>query len=169
LIGEPGAWTRRDPRTLTLAFAANHIGSARAALEFAADWVRGRPDLAASEVTRVALGTLASELFAARSALDAAAALWDRGEHDAAELASIKTLHLAKRAALTTVQQAFDICGARATFRDHSLERMYRDVRTFSLHFRDEQYMVEVGRAMLEGDFHGKGYAGASTFPKARA
>ncbi len=28
LIGEPGAWTRRDPRTFTLAFAANHIGAA---------------------------------------------------------------------------------------------------------------------------------------------
>jgi alkylation response protein AidB-like acyl-CoA dehydrogenase len=169
LIGEPGAWTRRDPRTLTLAFAANHLGSARAALDFATDWVRERPALAASEVIRVALGTLSSELFAARSALNAAAELWDRGEHDAAELASIRTLHLAKRTALGTTQQAFDICGARATFREHSLERLYRDVRTFSLHFRDEEYMLEVGRALLEGDFHGKGYAGASTFPKGRA
>ena len=35
LIGEPGAWTRRDPRTFTLAFAANHIGGAGAALQFA--------------------------------------------------------------------------------------------------------------------------------------
>ena len=31
VIGEPGAWTRRDPRTFTLAFAANHIGAAGAA------------------------------------------------------------------------------------------------------------------------------------------
>jgi len=169
LIGAPGDWIRRDPRTLTLAFAANHIGSARAALEFATDWVRERPDLAASEIVRVALGTLASDLYAARSALDAAAALWDRGEHDAAELASIKTLHLAKRIALDCTQQAFDICGARATFRDHALERLYRDVRTFSLHFRDEQYMLEVGRELIDGGFHGKGYAGASTFPKGRA
>jgi alkylation response protein AidB-like acyl-CoA dehydrogenase len=169
LIGEPGDWIRGDPRTLTLAFAANHIGSARAAVAFATDWVRERPDLAASEVVRVTLGALASELYAARCALDAAAALWDRGEHDEAELASIKTLHLAKRIALAATQQAFDVCGARATFRDHSLERLYRDVRTFSLHFRDEQYMLEVGRAMIEGGFHGKGYAGASTFPKGRA
>src|SRR5947209_2696496 len=77
LIGEPGAWTRRDPRTFTLAFAANHIGAAGAALEFATDWVRERPGLAGSEVTRVALGTLSSALFAARSALYAAADQWD--------------------------------------------------------------------------------------------
>jgi alkylation response protein AidB-like acyl-CoA dehydrogenase len=169
LIGEPGAWTRRDPRTFTLAFAANHIGAAGAALEFATEWVRERPGLGASEVTRVALGALSSALFAARSALYAAADLWDAGDYDAAELASIRALHIGKRAALDTTQQAFDICGARAAFRDHALERIYRDVRTFSLHYRDEQYMQQVGQAMLDREFHAKGYAGASTFPEARA
>ena len=29
--------------------------------------------------------------------------------------------------------------------------------------------MQQVGNAMLEGDFHAKGYAGASTFPETRA
>jgi alkylation response protein AidB-like acyl-CoA dehydrogenase len=169
LIGEPGAWTRRDPRTFTLAFAANHIGAAGAALDFATDWVRERPGMASSEVIRVALGTLSSALFAARSALYTAADLWDAGDYDAAELASIRALHIGKRAALDTTQQAFDICGARAAFRDHALERIFRDVRTFSLHYRDEQYMQQVGQAMLDGEFHAKGYAGASTFPETRA
>ena len=169
LIGEPGAWTRRDPRTFTLAFAANHIGAAGAALEFATEWVRERPGLAGSEVTRVALGTLSSGLFAARCALYAGADLWDAGDYDAAELASIRALHIGKRAALDTTQQAFDICGARAAFRNYALERLYRDVRTFSLHYRDEQYMLQVGQAMLDGAFRAKGYAGASTFPQARA
>jgi alkylation response protein AidB-like acyl-CoA dehydrogenase len=169
LIGEPGAWMRRDPRTFTLAFAANHIGAAGAALDFACGWVRERPDLASSELTRVALGALSSDLFAVRSALYAAADLWEAGDYDTAELESIRTLHLAKRVALDTAQRAFDICGARATFRAHPLERIYRDIRTFSLHFRDEQYMLQVGQAMLDGAFRGKGYAGASTFPEARA
>ena len=79
LIGEPGAWTRRDPRTFTLAFAANHIGAAGAALEFATEWVRERPGLAGSEVTRVALGTLSSGLFAARCALYAGGGSVGRG------------------------------------------------------------------------------------------
>lgn len=169
LIGEPGAWIRRDPRTFTLAFAANHIGAAGAALDFVTDWVRERPSLAASEVTRVALGALSSALYAARSALFVAADLWDAGEYDAAELASIRALHIGKRAALDTTQQAFDICGARAAFRNFPLERIYRDVRTFSLHYRDEQYMAQVGQALLDDEFHAKGYAGASTFPQARA
>ena len=63
-------------------------------------------------------------------------------------------------------QRAFDVCGARTTFRTYELERILRDVRTFSLHFRDEQYMQQVGHAMLDGQFHAKGYAGASTFPE---
>jgi alkylation response protein AidB-like acyl-CoA dehydrogenase len=166
LIGEPGAWTARDPRTFTLAFAANHIGAAGAALDFVTDWVRERPDLAGSEVTRVALGTMSSDLFAAQSAMGVAAELWEAGDYDNAELASVRTLHLAKRVAIDITQRAFDVCGARATFRSYPLERIARDVRTFSLHFRDEQYMHQVGQAMLDGEFRAKGYAGASTFPE---
>jgi alkylation response protein AidB-like acyl-CoA dehydrogenase len=169
LIGEPGAWTRRDPRTFTLAFAANHIGAAGAALEFATDWVRERPGLCTSEITRATLGAMSSDLFGARSALYAAADLWDQGDHDTAELESIRALHLGKRVALELTQTAFDVCGARAAFRDQSLERLYRDVRTFSLHYRDEQYMIQVGQAMLDKSFRAKGYAGASTFPQSRA
>jgi alkylation response protein AidB-like acyl-CoA dehydrogenase len=169
MIGEPGAWTRRDPRTFTLAFAANHIGAAGAALDFCEGWVRERPGLAASEITRATLGRMSSELFGARSALMASAALWDTGDYDRAELASIRTLHLGKTTALEIVQTAFDVCGARAAFRDQELERLYRDIRTFSLHYRDEQYMTAVGQAMIDQRFHAKGYAGASTFPESRA
>jgi alkylation response protein AidB-like acyl-CoA dehydrogenase len=169
LIGEPGAWTRRDPRTFTLAFAANHIGAAGAALEFAIDWVRERPGLAESVLARAALGTMASDLYAARSALFAAADQWDEGRHDDAELASLKALHLGRRAALEIVNRTFDLCGARSAFRRHPLERILRDVRTFSLHYSDDEYMAQLGRAIIEGSFRAKGYAGASTFPAQRA
>jgi alkylation response protein AidB-like acyl-CoA dehydrogenase len=169
LIGEPGAWTRRDPRTFTLAFAANHIGAAGAALDFVTDWVRERPDMAKSEIVRATLGAMSSDLFSVRSAMQAAAALWDAGDLDEAELASIRTLHEAKRIALDISSRAFDVCGARATFRNHDIERIFRDVRTYTLHFRDELYMQQVGAAMLDGDFRAKGYAGASTFPETRA
>jgi alkylation response protein AidB-like acyl-CoA dehydrogenase len=135
-------------------------------MRFTTDWVRERPGLAASEITRATLGRMSSELYAARSALWASADLWDAGEPDRAELESIRTLHLGKRLALELTQTAFDVCGARAAFRDLELERLYRDVRTFSLHYRDEQYMVALGQAMLDRKFHAKGYAGASTFPE---
>jgi len=165
LIGAPGAWTSSDPRTFTLAFAASHMGAAEAALNFATDWVRERPELAGSEYTRVSLGTMSSALYAAQSALTATALLWEEGRFDEAELASIRTLHLAKHVALDNSQRAFEICGARSTFRTYELERIYRDVRVFTLHSRDEQYMQQVGQAMIDREFHGKGYAGASTFP----
>jgi alkylation response protein AidB-like acyl-CoA dehydrogenase len=168
VIGEPGAWTRRDPRTFTLAFAANHIGAAGAALRFTEDWVRERPGLAASEITRATLGRMSSDLFAARSALWASADRWDAGDYDEAELQSIRTLHLGKKLALDLTQTVFDVCGARAAFRSLELERLYRDVRMFSLHYRDEQYMVQIGQAMLDREFDAKGYAGASTFPESR-
>jgi alkylation response protein AidB-like acyl-CoA dehydrogenase len=169
LIGEPGAWTRRDPRTFTLAFAANHIGAAGAALEFAVDWVRERPGLAESVLARAAVGSMASDLYAARSALFVAADLWDEGRYDDAELASLKALHLGRRTALEIVNRTFDVCGARSAFRRHPLERILRDVRTFSLHYSDDEYMAQVGRAIVEGSFRAKGYAGASTFPAQRA
>jgi alkylation response protein AidB-like acyl-CoA dehydrogenase len=169
LIGEPGAWTRRDPRTFTLAFAANHIGAAGAALEFAIDWMRERPGLAESVLARAALGNMASDLYAARSGLFAAADLWDQGRYDDAELASLKALHLGRRTALEIVSRTFDVCGARSAFRRHPLERILRDVRTFSLHYSDDEYMAQVGRATVEGSFRAKGYAGASTFPAQRA
>jgi alkylation response protein AidB-like acyl-CoA dehydrogenase len=168
LIGTPGAWMSSDPRTFTLAFAANHIGAAGGALDFIVDWVRQRPELAASEITRATLGAMSSDLYAVRSALFATADLWDAGAYDQAELGSIRVLHEAKRVALDIVQRGFDVCGARATFESYALERLYRDIRTFTLHFRDEQYMVQVGQAMLDGSFSGKGYAGASTFPQAQ-
>jgi hypothetical protein len=49
------------------------------------------------------------------------------------------------------------------------LERLCRDVRTFSLHYRDGQYVVALAQAMLDRSFRGKGYARASTFPESRA
>ena len=102
VIGEPGAWTRRDPRTFTLAFAANHIGAAGAALEFTTDWVRERPNLSSSEITRATLGAMSSDLFAARSARSGRPPTSGIGATTtAAELESIRTLHLGKRVALT--------------------------------------------------------------------
>jgi alkylation response protein AidB-like acyl-CoA dehydrogenase len=169
VFGQPGDWRHTDPRTFTLGFTANHVGSAQAALDFAAGWVRARPHLASSELIQLMLGELAADVFAARSALYAAARLWEpaeRGEAaetgeaadtDSAELASLQALHIAKRTVLETTRKAFEICGARSAFRLFPLERMYRDARTFTLHFRDEEYSRDIGAALIAGAFSGKG------------
>ena len=153
VFGTPGAWVRDDPRTFTLGFTANHIGAAHGAFDFALDWVRERSYMAQSDLTQHMLGEMASELAGARSALYAAADVWEHGDPDQAELESIKALHLAKRVLLDTTRRAFDVCGARAAFRLYPLEMMYRDARTFTLHFRDELTMRELGRALIEQRF----------------
>ncbi|MGH7708369.1 MAG: acyl-CoA dehydrogenase family protein, partial [Vulcanimicrobiaceae bacterium] len=145
LIGTPGCWVR-DPRTFTLAYVANHLGSAEGAFEATLDFVRDRPYLAQSETVKATIGDLASRLYAARSALYTAAGAWERAgaanwirpEIDKAEMMSLQALHIAKHCSLDVSERVFDICGARATFRNLPLEQIYRDVRTFTLHFRDD-------------------------------
>jgi alkylation response protein AidB-like acyl-CoA dehydrogenase len=169
VFGAPGAWVREDPRTFTLGFAANHVGAAHGAFDFALDWVRERSYMADSDLTQHMLGEMASELAGGRSALYAAADVWEHGDPDQAELESIKALHLAKRVLLDTTRRAFDVCGARAAFRLYPLEMMYRDARTFTLHFRDELTMRELGRALIEQRFSAKRALDSSELPARNA
>ena len=152
VIGEPGAWVHDDPRTFTLAFAANHVGVARAALDFATDWARERPYLGESELVQAAIGELAAQVLGARSAVFTAARAWDDGDWGRAEALSLMAVHLAKRAGLDATRRAFDICGARTSFRLYPLEQWYRDIRTLTLHVRDDMQMRELGRGLLAGE-----------------
>jgi len=169
VFGAPGAWVRDDPRTFTLGFAANHVGAARGAFDFTLGWVRERSYMAESELTQHTIGEMASELAGARSALYTAADTWERGDPDLAELESIKALHLAKRVLLDNTRRAFDVCGARAAFRLYPLEMMYRDARTFTLHFRDELTMRELGWALINQQFAAKRALDSSELPARNA
>jgi alkylation response protein AidB-like acyl-CoA dehydrogenase len=169
VFGAPGTWVREDPRTFTLGFAANHLGAAQAAFDFALEFVREREYMASSDLTQHMLGELASELAGTRAALYAAAEVWEHGDHDRAELESIKALHLAKRTVLDTTRRAFDICGARVAFRMYPLEMMYRDARTFTLHFRDELTMRELGHALITERFAAKRALDSSELPPRNA
>jgi alkylation response protein AidB-like acyl-CoA dehydrogenase len=151
VIGAPGAWIHDDARTFTLAFAANHVGVARAALDFATDWARDRPYLGESELVQAAIGEVAAQVLGARSAVFTAARVWDEGDWRRAEALSLMAVHLAKRAGLDATRRAFEICGARTSFRLYPLEMWYRDIRTLTLHVRDDMQMRELGRGMLAG------------------
>jgi alkylation response protein AidB-like acyl-CoA dehydrogenase len=169
VFGAPGAWVRDDPRTFTLGFASNHLGAAQAAFDFALEFVRERPYMAESDLTKHMLGELASDLAGTRAAVYAAAEVWEAGEFDRAELESIKALHLAKRTVLETTRRAFDVCGARVAFRMYPLEMMYRDARTFTLHFRDELTMRELGHALISERFAAKRALDSSELPARNA
>jgi alkylation response protein AidB-like acyl-CoA dehydrogenase len=149
VVGAPGAWVHDDPRTFTLAFAANHVGLARAALAFAVDWARERSYLGESELVQSAIGALAAQVQGAHSAVFAAAARWDEGSYARAETESLMAVHLAKEAVLDATRQAFDLCGARTGFRLYPLEAWFRDARMLTLHVRDDMQMRELGRGIL--------------------
>jgi alkylation response protein AidB-like acyl-CoA dehydrogenase len=52
--------------------------------------------------------------------------------------------------------KAFDVVGARAAFRHLPVERAFRDVRTFSLHFRESALLRLLVQANLGDEFHSK-------------
>ncbi|MBI2760187.1 MAG: acyl-CoA dehydrogenase family protein [Chloroflexi bacterium] len=164
VVGEPGAWVRKDQRTFTLAYTANHLGTAQGAFDAAAAYVAARPHLAKSEFIQAKLGHLSSELYATRCALYAAAQRWERGDDpNAAELDGVRALHIAKRVAVEVTSAVYDICGARAAYNVYPFNQALRDTRTFTLHFRDELYCAQVGRAELGEPFVVKGNESGST------
>ena len=165
VIGRPGAWITDDPRTFTLAYTANHCGTAQGVYDAALSYVSERRHLAENQVVQYQLGELSSLLYGVRTAFRAAARLWDAGDHDAAEYDSLRALHLAKKVGIDVAVRVFDICGARASFRSYPLEQGLRDLRTFTLHFREEAYMQRVAQAALGGHFSSKSGRGGSTPP----
>ncbi len=158
VIGQPGDWVQKDTRTFTLAFAANHLGTAQGVHDLVLEFVRVREDLKSNPVVQCQLAEADTLLASSQALVHYAAWLWEQGRNDEAELASMRALHQTKQTALTVTSRAFDICGARATFRSFPapLELAYRDVRTFTLHFREDRVLQMLAQAILGAPFHSK-------------
>ncbi len=156
VLGQPGDWVQHDPRTFTLAYCANHLGTAQGVFDFVLDYLKQRPFLMNDDTIAYTVGEMDAALQATRTSLWYAAWLWEEGRYDEAELASMRALHTSKQMALMVTTRAFDVCGARAAFRSLPIERAFRDVRTFSLHFRESQVLRMVAEADLGGAFHSK-------------
>ena len=156
VIGQPGDWIQHDPRTFTLAYVANHLGTAQGAFDFVAGYLRERPYLMNDDTIAFTVGEMDSALQATRTSMWYAAWLWEQGRFAEAEMASMRALHSAKQTALMVTTKAFDVCGARAAFKHLPLDRALRDARTFSLHFRESQLLRMLAEGDLGGDFHSK-------------
>lgn len=164
MVGEPGGWVTNDPRTFSCAYAANHIGSAAAAFDFLAGYIKERDDLSGSEAVRVRLGRMDARLHAARMCLNAAGQRLEAGDDpDECEADAVRTMHLAKDAVLTIPYEGFDMVGARAAHERYPLGQMVRDARTFTLHFRDDLYVERLAELALGKGFSAKGGRGGST------
>jgi alkylation response protein AidB-like acyl-CoA dehydrogenase len=156
VLGQPGDWVQHDPRTFTLGYVANHLGTAQGVYDFVRTYLAQRPFLMNDDVNAYMMGEMAAALQATRTSMLYAAWLWEQGRFDEAELASMQALHTSKQSALMVTTKAFDICGARAAFRHLPIERAFRDVRTFSLHFRESQLLRMLAEAGAGGEFHAK-------------
>ncbi len=156
VLGEPGDWVQHDPRTFTLAYCANHLGTAQGVFDFLLDYLKQRPFLMNDDTIAYTIGEMDSALQATRTSMWYAAWLWEQGHYDEAEKASMRVLHTSKQTAIMVTTKAFDVCGARGAFRHLPLERALRDVRTFSLHFRESAVLRMLAEADLGGDFHSK-------------
>ena len=107
VVGQPGDWVQKDPRTFTLGFASNHLGQAKAVHDYVVNYLSRRPDLKAGQVALTQLGEAEARISAAESTLYRAAGLWEAGEFDEAERMSMQTLYLAKQAGLDFVTTRF--------------------------------------------------------------
>ena len=156
VMGQPGDWVQHDPRTFTLAYVANHLGTAQGVYNFVLDYLKQRSFLTQDDTITFTVGEMDSALQATRTSMWYAAWLWEQGRVDEAELASMRALHTSKQTALMVTSKAFDVVGARAAFRHLPVERAFRDVRTFSLHFRESALLRLLVQANLGAEFHSK-------------
>lgn len=156
VVGGPGDWVQKDPRTFSLGFASNHLGQAKAVYDYVTAYLARRPDLKAGQVALNDLGEAEVHISAAEAVLIRAARLWEAGQYDDAERLSMHALFLAKQAGMDFVVKAYDICGARATFNDSLLNLYLRDLRTFTLHFREDRLLQMLASASLGEEFHSK-------------
>jgi alkylation response protein AidB-like acyl-CoA dehydrogenase len=156
VMGQPGDWVQNDPRTFTLAYVGNHLGTAQGVFDFILEYLKQRPFLTNDDTIMYTVGEMDSALQATRTSMCYAAWLWELGRYDEGELAGMRALHTSKQAALMITSKAFDVVGARAAFRGLPIERAFRDARTFSLHFRESALLRLLVQAELGGEFHSK-------------
>jgi alkylation response protein AidB-like acyl-CoA dehydrogenase len=151
VLGQPADFIQKDPYTYECSHAAHLLGCTQGILDFVIDFIHNRNYLAQDSVLMYKLAEIDAELQAARGSLWYAIWLWKEHRFDEAGLASIRALHTAKKMLIEAATQAFDICGARALFKYHPVERMWREVRTSILHTRDTQLMALLVDGILDG------------------
>ena len=156
VLGQPGDWVYQDSRTMTASHAAVLVGTAQGAYDFTREELKKRPSLAQNDYVSYKFADMDARIQAARASLWYAALLWERGEHNQAQLASLRAVHTAKDAALSVVSEALEIYGARGSFRFLPLEMRYRDVRVLSLHHRESNLMRILANAELGAPYHSK-------------
>ena len=156
VIGAPGTGCCDDPRTFTLGFTANHVGSRPGRLRRSAtSSCAQRPYLAESDLTQIALGDARGDSASACARrCTRPRGAWEQGDPASAEAESLKAAAPGQAGAARHHQPRPSTSAARARRSGRTRWRqMYRDARTFTLHFRDESTCASSGKALLADRF----------------
>jgi hypothetical protein len=126
------------------------------ALDFAVEFAKKRvfkPDplpIAHEPTTQRHVGELAIQLEAAALMLTHAAAEWAPVDPGRRGLLAAKAKHVTTEAGLHVTSKVIELVGGRGAYRDHPVERAFRDLRTCTLMVPSMDRMTEtIGKSVL--------------------
>ena len=152
VMGQPGDYVQLHPYTFELSYAMFLLGLAQGAYNFVCETIKGREFLQEDNTVMFGVGELSSDLQATRTSCWYSQWLWERGEYDEAHQAALRALHQAKKTSVKVATGGFELVGVRGLFKFNPLERIWRDVRTASLHTRESQFMRLLALGELRGE-----------------
>jgi alkylation response protein AidB-like acyl-CoA dehydrogenase len=168
MLGDPGAALRVGViESFALGYAAVYLGIAESALAFAMDYAKKRvvrPEnvaVAMDPTVQRHVGELAAHLDAVALVVTDSAARWDGADVvDRGPLAN-RAKYLATEVGLQVTSKAIQVVGGRGAYKDHPVERAFRDLRTCTLMPPTVDRMLEaIGKSALGLDaamFHVSG------------
>jgi alkylation response protein AidB-like acyl-CoA dehydrogenase len=139
-LGQPGsAMSAGVVESFGLGYAAIYLGIAEAALGFAVDYAKKRvvkPEnmpVAHDPAVQRHVGELQAHLDAALLVLDKAAAEWEAADMVRRGLLANTAKYLATEVGLQVTSEVIQVVGGRGAYKDHLVERAFRDLRTATL------------------------------------
>src|SRR2546425_3360564 len=139
-----------------LGYAAIYLGIAQTALEFAIDYAKKRvfkPDplpIAHGPTMQRHIGELSVELEAAALVLAQAAAQWAAADPVGRGVLAAKAKYVTTEAGLLATSRVIQLVGGRGAYKEHRVERAFRDLRTCTLMVPSVDRMLEaIGKNAL--------------------
>jgi alkylation response protein AidB-like acyl-CoA dehydrogenase len=152
VMGQPGDYVQVHPYTFELSYATFILGLAQGAYNFLRDSLKDRAFLQEDDTVMYALGEMSSAIQATRTSCWYAQWLWETGDFEEAHQATLRAQHQAKTTAIKVTTQGFDVVGVRGLFKFNPLERIWRDMRTATLHTRESQFMRLLARGEVQAE-----------------
>ncbi len=150
VIGQPGDALRVGVvESFALGYAAIYLAIAESALAFAVDYAKKRvfkPDplpIAHEPTMQRHIGDMATHLDAVALVLGSAAAAWGAATPAERGVLAARVKYLATEVGLDVTSKVIQVVGGRGAYRDHPVERAFRDLRTCTLMVPSPDRMLE--------------------------